>query len=157
MSDIGALARYFTALGDETRLRLVRLLRQQEVGQAACVGRLAQQLGVTSSSVSQHLRVLKDLGLVQRHRRGYRIHYFLNRERLAAYQELIREQLGDEFAAPEVLPTDTEAQAPYGDPELEPVAACAEASPGRCAGQHIAQRRAVAAKHHRATTETEDE
>jgi ArsR family transcriptional regulator len=91
------LARFFKALGDETRLRLVALLAQQELGRALCVGRLAQELGVTDSAVSQHLRVLKDLGLVHAERRGYRLHYFLDSERLAAYQDLVREQLGEEF------------------------------------------------------------
>ena len=62
-----------------------------------CVGRLARELGVTASAVSQHLRVLKDLGLVHAERRGYRLHYYLDLERLAAYQDLIRRQLGQEF------------------------------------------------------------
>jgi DNA-binding transcriptional ArsR family regulator len=92
------LARFFKALGDETRLRLVALLAQQEPDRALCVGRLAQELGVTTSAVSQHLRVLKDLGLVHAERRGYRLHYFLDSKRLAAYQDLTREQLGEEFA-----------------------------------------------------------
>jgi DNA-binding transcriptional ArsR family regulator len=47
--------------------------------------------------VSQHLRILKDLGLVHAERRGYRIHYFLDQERLATYQSLVRDQLGEEF------------------------------------------------------------
>ena len=95
------LARFFKALGDETRLGLVALLAQQEPGRAMCVGRLARELGVTDSAVSQHLRVLKDLGLVHAERRGYRLHYFLDSERLAAYQELVREQLGEDFVVRE--------------------------------------------------------
>jgi DNA-binding transcriptional ArsR family regulator len=91
------LVRFFKALGDETRLRLVVLLAQQEPGRALCVGRLARELQVSPSAVSQHLRVLKDLGLLRGERRGYRLHYFLDSERLAAYQELIREQLGEGF------------------------------------------------------------
>lgn len=91
------LSRYFRALGDQTRLRLVALLAQQEPGKAFCVTRLARELGVTPSAVSQHLRVLKDLGLVRGERRGYRIHYFLDPERLAAYQGLARELLGEAF------------------------------------------------------------
>lgn len=91
------LSRFFRALGDETRLHLVTLLAQQEPGKALCVGRLARELGVTPSAVSQHLRVLKDLGLVRGERRGYRIHYFLDEERLAEYQELTRELLGEAF------------------------------------------------------------
>jgi ArsR family transcriptional regulator len=93
------LVRFFKALADETRLRLVALLAQQEPGRALCVGRLAQELEVTASAVSQHLRVLKDLGLVHAERRGYRIHYFLDQERVATYQALIREQLGERFVS----------------------------------------------------------
>jgi len=91
------LARFFKALGDETRLGLVALLAQQEPGRALCVGRLASKLGVTASAVSQHLRILKDLGLVHAERRGYRLHYFLDLESLATYQDLAREQLGEPF------------------------------------------------------------
>ena len=92
------LSRFFKALGDETRLRLVVLLAQQEPGGALCVTRLARELDVTPSAVSQHLRVLKDLQLVHGERRSYRVHYFLDFQQLAAYQDLARELLGDVFA-----------------------------------------------------------
>jgi len=91
------LSRFFRALGDGTRLYLVALLAQQESGKALCVGRLARELGVTPSAVSQHLRVLKDLGLVRGERRRHRIHYFLDQERLADYRNLARELLGEAF------------------------------------------------------------
>jgi DNA-binding transcriptional ArsR family regulator len=95
---LNELSRFYRALGDETRLRLVRLLAGQASGRAFCVTRLARELGVTPSAVSQHLRVLKDLGLVHGERRSYRVHYFLDGERFSAYQRLAREQLGDAFA-----------------------------------------------------------
>ena len=94
MNETYDLARFFKALGDETRLRLLSLLARQEPGNALCVGRLAGELETTTSNVSQHLRVLKDLGLVRGRRRGYRIHYFLDQDRLAAYRDLARELLG---------------------------------------------------------------
>ncbi|MBN2548839.1 MAG: helix-turn-helix transcriptional regulator [Anaerolineales bacterium] len=97
MTDMLTLSRFFNALGDETRLRLVTLLSRQEPGNAFCVGRLAREMDTTASNVSQHLRVLKDLGLVYSERRGYNIHYFLNPEQLAAYQHLIYELLGEQF------------------------------------------------------------
>jgi len=103
--DLRDLSRFFKALGDETRLQLVALLTQQEPGRALCVGRLAQGLHVTPSAVSQHLRVLKDLGLVRAERRGYRIHYFLDAERLSHYQDLVREELGADFVVRQVDPT----------------------------------------------------
>ena len=97
MDTIQDLARFFKALGDETRLRLVALLSQQEPGRAMCVGRLARELETTTSNVSQHLRVLKDLGLVQGERRGYRIHYFLDMERVALYRAMAQDLLGEPF------------------------------------------------------------
>lgn len=91
------LARFFKALGDDTRLRLVALLVRQEPGTAMCVTRLARELNTTVPNVSQHLRILKDLGLVIGERRRYRIHYFLNIDRLAYYTELTSELLGEHF------------------------------------------------------------
>lgn len=95
MSQAQNLSRFFKALGDETRLALVALLAQQKPGRAMCVNRLARELGVTPSAVSQHLRILKDLGLVRGERGSYRIHYFLDQHRLAAYYAQMRTLLGD--------------------------------------------------------------
>ena len=97
MAHMDELFRFFKALGDETRLQLVVLLAQQQPGQALCVGRLARELGVTPSAVSQHLRVLKDLDLVRGERKRYRIHYFLDQDRLASYWALARQALGESF------------------------------------------------------------
>jgi DNA-binding transcriptional ArsR family regulator len=104
MNTLSDLSQFFKALSDETRLRLVVLLAQQEPGRAMCVGRLARELETTISNVSQHLRVLKDLGLVQGERRHRRIHYVLDRERLTCYQALAQEALGQDF----VLIADTQ-------------------------------------------------
>jgi ArsR family transcriptional regulator, arsenate/arsenite/antimonite-responsive transcriptional repressor len=78
----------FGALADSTRLRLIKLLRSQREPDALCVNALAGLLGVTQSAISQHLRVLKSIGLVKGERRGYRIHYFVNREALEKFQRL---------------------------------------------------------------------
>jgi DNA-binding transcriptional ArsR family regulator len=78
----------FGALADPTRLKLVRLLCHQREPDALCVNALADLLGVTQSAVSQHLRVLKAIGLVKGERRGTRIHYFVNRAALGRCREL---------------------------------------------------------------------
>ena len=70
-------------LSVDTRLRIVELLK----GRALCVNALAARLGVTQGAVSQHLRVMRDAGLVTDERRGYYVHYRLNEETLAAWQE----------------------------------------------------------------------
>ena len=86
-------AAVFAALADPTRLRLVRLLCRQRAPDALCVNALAGLLGVTQSAVSQHLRVLRAIGLVKGERRGYRIHYFINRESLERCKGLALEAL----------------------------------------------------------------
>ena len=85
----GEQAAIFAALADPTRLRLVKILCRQHAHNALCVNALAVNLGVTQSAVSQHLRVLKAIGLVKGERRGYHIHYFINRESLEHCRNII--------------------------------------------------------------------
>lgn len=80
--NIDEQAAVFSALADPTRLKLVKLLQRQRDPDALCVNALASLLGVTQSAISQHLRVLKAIGLVKGERRGYHIHYFINQEML---------------------------------------------------------------------------
>jgi ArsR family transcriptional regulator len=81
-------ATIFGVLADPTRLKLVKLLCRQREPDALCVNALAGLLGVTQSAVSQHLRVLRAIGLVKGERRGYHIHYFVNRDVLAKCRDL---------------------------------------------------------------------
>ena len=93
IEDTGEQAAVFSALADPTRLKLVKLLRSQRDPDALCVNALAGLLGVTQSAVSQHLRVLKQAGLVSGRRRGYRVHYFVNEEVMEGYRKLLSEAL----------------------------------------------------------------
>ena len=95
MDEIEELAEIFKALSDRTRLRLIKLLG--ESGGALCVNALAGRLGVTQSAVSQHLRVLRQAGLVRGERRGYFVHYSLDQDRLADYKARLLETLGEQF------------------------------------------------------------
>lgn len=87
-TDVDKQAAVFSALADPTRLKLVKLLCRQQEPHALCVNALAGLLGVTQSAVSQHLRVLKSIGMVKGDRRGYHIHYFVNRDVLEQYRKL---------------------------------------------------------------------
>ena len=78
--DTDEQAAVFSALADPTRLKLVKLLCHQHDPHSLCVNALAALLGVTQSAVSQHLRVLRAIGLVKSERRGYHIHYSINRD-----------------------------------------------------------------------------
>jgi ArsR family transcriptional regulator len=86
--DTDEQAAVFAALSDPTRLKLVKLLCRQRDHDALCVNALAALLGVTQSAVSQHLRVLRAIGLVKGERRGYHIHYFINRDVLERCRQL---------------------------------------------------------------------
>ena len=87
--DIREQAAFFSALSDPTRLRLFKLLCRESAPDALCVNALAALLGVTQSVVSQHLRVLRSVGLAKGERPGHHIHYFVNQEALKQYQSLL--------------------------------------------------------------------
>lgn len=89
-------AALFKTLADPTRLKLVKLLCWQRKSNALCVNALACRLGITQSAVSQHLRVLKTMGLVKGERRGYRVHYFINPEAITHCRILISSALTTE-------------------------------------------------------------
>ena len=86
------LAELFKAVADPTRLRLVKLLAQNR--SPLCVNALTARLGVTQSAVSQHLRVLRQAGLVQGERSGCHVHYSLDRRKVAQCSKLFMDTLG---------------------------------------------------------------
>jgi ArsR family transcriptional regulator len=86
------LAELFKAVADPTRLRLVKLLA--ESSRSLCVNALTARLEVSQSAVSQHLRVLRQAGLVSGERRGNRVHYSLDERRIAQVTRLFMDTLG---------------------------------------------------------------
>jgi ArsR family transcriptional regulator len=63
------LARVLKAVADPTRLRLLSLLSAAEQGEL-CVCELTAPLGLAQPTISHHLKVLHDVGLVHRETRG---------------------------------------------------------------------------------------
>jgi ArsR family transcriptional regulator len=107
MEDVEELAVIFKALSDPTRLKLVKLLATQSTGEChsgcngvgfLCVNALAHRLGVSQSAVSQHLRVLRQAGLVRGERRGPFVHYSLDPDGLERYRNALMETLGEDLA-----------------------------------------------------------
>ena len=96
-------------LGDPTRRAIFELLARRP----CTVGELAQQLPITRSAVSQHLRVLKDGGLVVSKAEGTRRIYRLNPEgvtALRAYLDRIWEEALTAFAKATQAPDDPEQE-----------------------------------------------
>jgi ArsR family transcriptional regulator len=112
MDSIEQLAETLKALADPTRLKLVQLLSENAPGTSTCetemcngmgflcVNALAHRLGITQSAVSQHLRVLRQAGLVNSERRGSFVHYTLDSSGLAQVRAALREALGEDVPAP---------------------------------------------------------
>lgn len=84
----------FDALGDPTRRRTFELLR----GGPQSVGALADQLPVSRPAVSQHLRVLKDAGLVRDEQAGTRRLYSVNPESVEAMRAYFDDMWTDALA-----------------------------------------------------------
>ncbi len=73
-SDAATLARQFAALADPARLRLISLLANADQGEV-CACDLVEPIGRSQPTVSHHLKVLADAGLVTTQRRGRNIWY----------------------------------------------------------------------------------
>ncbi len=82
------LAGTLKAIADPTRLRLLSLIQAHEGGEA-CVCDLTAPVGLTQPTVSHHLKVLLDAGLVTRSRRGTWAYYRAVPDRLAALAAVI--------------------------------------------------------------------
>jgi len=74
------LAAIFRALGHPARLAIVKKLA---LSNEACCGEIVNHLPLAQSTVSQHLQVLKDAGLLTCDTRGRNCHYVLNWEMIA--------------------------------------------------------------------------
>ena len=73
-ADARTLARQFAALADPVRLRLISLLATAEGG-AVCVCDLVEPVGKSQPTVSHHLKVLAEAGLVTSEKRGRNVWY----------------------------------------------------------------------------------
>ncbi len=82
------LARDFAALADPVRLRLLSLIASVPGGEA-CVCELVEPLERSQPTVSHHLKILADAGLIVGEKRGRWVWYRPVRERLAQLRALL--------------------------------------------------------------------
>ena len=73
-SDSEKATRIFKALSVESRVRMLELIKSRSL----CVNALAHILKITPAAVSQHLRILRDSGVLKAEKRGYFVHYSVN-------------------------------------------------------------------------------
>ncbi|MFY1637290.1 ArsR/SmtB family transcription factor [Solwaraspora sp. WMMB335] len=97
--DVAAsLARGFKALGDPVRLRLLSLIASRAGGEV-CVCDLTDAFTVTGPTISHHLKVLREVGLIDCQRRGTWVYYWIVPDRLAALSRLLDVPVGAAAAA----------------------------------------------------------
>lgn len=94
------LARVFRALGDRHRVRLLSLIAASERGEA-CVCDLTAPLGLAQPTVSHHMKLLADAGLVIRDQRGKWAYYRIAPETVAPLSDM----LGVLLAGPAAVPS----------------------------------------------------
>lgn len=84
-SDAAVLAKAFAALGDPVRVQLLGLLANGEV----CACDLVEPVGKSQPTVSHHLKVLSEAGLIHGEKRGRWVWYSVVGERVAALREAL--------------------------------------------------------------------
>jgi len=70
------LACMLKALGEPMRLKIYQALLERK----HCVRSLSQKLGISESAISQHLKIMKEAGLVYGEKYGYHMHYLPSQE-----------------------------------------------------------------------------
>jgi ArsR family transcriptional regulator len=84
----GELAAVFKALGDPVRLRLFSLIASHAAGEA-CVCDLTGEFDVSQPTISHHLKVLREAGLLSSERRASWVYYRVEPQLLAALATLL--------------------------------------------------------------------
>ncbi len=78
-------ARKIKALADENRLAILMSLRQKE----KCACYLLEELNISQSTLSHHMKLLCDSGIVDYRKDGKWMHYSLSEEGVKAFREMI--------------------------------------------------------------------
>lgn len=92
-SDAEELARLIKALADPTRVQILSLIRASPE-RAACVCDLTEPLGFSQPTVSHHLKILVDAGILERERRGAWAWFSVREGQAQETSRLIAELLG---------------------------------------------------------------
>ena len=87
-ADAETLARAFTALSDPIRLRMLSAIAAER-GEEVCACDLVELSGRSQPTVSHHMKILVDAGLVTREKRGLWVWYRIEPQRLDALRSVL--------------------------------------------------------------------
>ncbi len=79
------MALIFKALGDQKRLQIIKMLASASE-ESLCVSDVAEKLKISQPAASQHIKVLKNIGILEENRKGFRVFYIINSDVLREYK-----------------------------------------------------------------------
>ena len=82
------MAKVFKVLGDPVRLRVLSMIAARQGGEV-CVCEITDAFDLTGPTISYHLRLLREAGLVDCQRRATWVYYWIMPERLAALSRFL--------------------------------------------------------------------
>jgi ArsR family transcriptional regulator, arsenate/arsenite/antimonite-responsive transcriptional repressor len=94
------LARLFKAVGDPVRLRLLSLIASHDAGEA-CVCDVTGVFDLTGPTISHHLKVLREAGLISGERRGTWVYYRVEPDALRRLSDVLVPDVLVPAASPE--------------------------------------------------------
>ena len=95
--DVQKIAGIFKALGDENHIRILKMLQSGE----KCACKLLEELNISQPTLSHHMKILCDAGIVAGRKEGKWMHYRICCDGVCALRSMLQELL-----SPEMLPKD---------------------------------------------------
>jgi ArsR family transcriptional regulator len=84
-ADLSHTVKFLKAISEESRLKILCMLRESE----KCVCEIWQYLGLPQNLASHHLKVLKDLNLIDSRKEGLKVFYSINKRVISNYLKLL--------------------------------------------------------------------
>lgn len=103
------LISFFKALGEDTRIKIIKMLFEEEM----CICELIEKLNLSQSAVSHHVKILKQAELVNDRRQGKWTFYSINKSGFQNYLGLIDKELAGTVNSYEyIVKTDIDISCP---------------------------------------------
>jgi ArsR family transcriptional regulator len=91
----GRFTQAFAALGEPTRLKIMQMLPREPIcEQMYNVIELAEELGLTQPTVSHHLKILSEAGLVRCRRQCNSLYFYVNQEAVLGWLRDVKSRFG---------------------------------------------------------------
>ncbi len=85
---LNKLSDAFKALGDMKRLKIIKMLASN-LSETLCVTDIAEKLKITQPAASQHIKILKNIGILTENKKGFRVYYSVDTDNLYEYKNEI--------------------------------------------------------------------